>query len=117
MKTDDHRDDIAFTERVRSALDAAGVPDDVVDRLGAARRQAVAIADARARIVPLPSRWLPMGAMAATVLAAVLLRGPPNIPAVPFDDDLQLAAVDDLDLLENLEFAAWMVESDAGDAI
>jgi hypothetical protein len=115
MKWDDEQDEVVFTAQVRDALNATPLSEDVVDRLRVARRAAVAAIEPRR--VSLPTRWLPMGAMAATVVAAVLLRGPTNAPALPFDDDQQLAVAQDIDLLENLEFAAWMVESDASSAI
>jgi hypothetical protein len=115
MKPNDTRNDTAFAEAARNTLDAAVLSGDIVERLRAARRAAVDAADAQ--VIALPSRWLPIGAMAATVLAAVLLRGPQPDSMLPLDDEAQLAAVQDLDLLENLEFVAWMVESDGGDPI
>src|SRR5262245_24810329 len=108
-------DDDILIERVRERLqdvvETDPLPSEVVARLAAARRAAVAaIPD---KPVYVPSAWLTVGAMAATLLAAVLLR--PAIDIDPLlDDDVQLAA-ENLDLLENLEFAAWMDESDGND--
>src|SRR5262245_61588721 len=68
--------DDAFIAHVRERLDrtvsAEALTPDVVNRLAASRRYAVAaVPDVR---VYVPTTWLPVGAMAATLVAAVLLR-------------------------------------------
>jgi hypothetical protein len=116
--TADERESTDFVARVLDVLDAEPLPDQVIERLATARRRALAEAAAgQAARLPAPGRWLPVGALAATLLAAVLLgRGAPPAPAPPLEDDVQLAAVENLELLENLDFAAWMVETDVPDA-
>ena len=115
----DRTTDEAFIERVREQLDrtvdAQALTPDVLARLGASRRAAVAAVPERP--VYVPPAWLPVGAMAATLVAAVLLRPAMDGDGVTplLDDDIQLAAAENLDLLENLEFAAWMDESDGSD--
>jgi hypothetical protein len=91
-------------------LEQDTLPADVVERLAAARRMAVARVD---RPVPVPlNSWIPAGAMAATLLAVGLL-------VVEFaGQDLPLLveevqAVQHLELLEDIELFAWMVEQDA----
>jgi len=113
----DERQSGEFVARVRDVLDAEPLPGAVVERLATARRRALAEAGAgrRARLRA-PGRWLPVGALAATLLAVVLLEHSAPVPAPPLEDDVQLAAVENLELLENLDFAAWMVETDVPDA-
>jgi negative regulator of sigma E activity len=118
MNTDDSRSADEFAARVCRILDAEPFPAGVAERLATARRQAIAEAVAGRPAVQRapPRRWVPVGALAATLLAVVMLRQGAEVPALPLDDDVQLAAVADLELLENLEFAAWMVEADVLDA-
>src|SRR5262245_5977943 len=119
MSGDRHSTDEAFIARVRERLDrTVGVESltpEVVSRLAAIRRDAVAAVPEAP--VYVPTSWLPVGALAATLVAAVLLRpGMDGDGMAPlFDDDIQVAAAENLDLLENLEFAAWMDESDGSD--
>lgn len=106
--------DADFVKRVRGVLDAEALTPAIAERLRAVRRGAVAAMSIRP--VYVPKRWLPVGALAATLLAVVMLR--PSIDpgaTLVLDDEVQLAAAADIDLLENLEFAAWMVESDGND--
>ena len=111
MTADEH-ESVEFVARVREPL-----PGAVIERLATARRRALAEALARqpARLRA-PGRWLPVGALAATLLAVVLLQRSAPVPALPLEDEVQLAAVENLELLENLDFAAWMVETDVPDA-
>ena len=115
MNPEQPRTDEVFVEQVRGVLDAQLLPPDLTVRLRVARRNAVAAVTSTSPRIP--TVWLPVGALAAMLLAVVLLRPPPDLDAAPpLDDAMQLAAAADLDLLENLEFAAWMVESDGSDA-
>jgi len=117
MNADDRLAD-QLAARVRAVLDAQSLPTEVAERLATARRRAIAEVsgrDAGLHHVP-PRRWVPVGALAATLLAVVMLRQAGEVPALPLDDDVQLAAVENLELLENLEFAAWMIDADVLDA-
>jgi hypothetical protein len=102
-------------ERVRGVIDAQPLPPDVAARLAAGRRKAVAAVPDKPLYVP--AAWLPVSALAATLLAVVLLRPTTDMDGVAplLEDEAQVAAVENLDLLENLEFAAWMDASDAND--
>lgn len=115
MSADHRPSDEVLIDRIRSVVDAEPLPPDVVTRLAAGRRKAVATVANRPLYVPRP--WLPVGALAATLVAVVLLRPAIDMETMtpPLEDDVQLAAAADLDLLENLEFAAWMDESDDTD--
>ncbi|HET6471519.1 MAG TPA: hypothetical protein VFG38_06730 [Pseudomonadales bacterium] len=105
MNDDRHGADDAFVAQVRDVLDRVAPPDEVRTRLAAARRRAVASLD---RVVPrAPARWVPVGALATTMLA-VFLSVAVQRPAPPAIDVQQLAAVEDMDLLMDLEFVAWL---------
>ena len=107
--------DRAFADRARELLEAQRVPDDVAARLRQARQMAVESVDA-------PSRWrgvtrllAPAGGLAAGALVAlVFLRGGPA--ALPDMDERELAAVAEMELLDDMEFVAWLIETedDAG---
>ena len=117
-----------------AALDAhaAAVPDALAERLARARALALAELDAGAvagtpAVQPsrVPRRWVPTFALAATLLFAVGVwdrtAGPavsPSSPVSPLastvpplpalDDPQEARAVQDMELLDDLEFVAWM---------
>jgi hypothetical protein len=97
--------DDAFVAQVRDVLDRTRVADDVRTRLAAARRRAVASLDAP--VPRAPAQWVPVGALATTLLA-VFLSVAVQRPTPPLVDEQQLATVEDMDLLMDLEFAAWL---------
>lgn len=92
----------------------------VAERLAAARQQAVALLDGPERKA-LP-RLLPWGAAltsaAALLLAIVFWPGPGDsgLAPLPLVDADELAAARDLELLEELEFIAWLDEQQADHA-
>ena len=84
-----------------------GLDPEVLARLGAMRRRAVALVDH-----PAPTAigaWAPTSAVAATILAVGIaftnVQGPS--PTV-FDNEFEQLAAQDMELLEDLEFLAWM---------
>lgn len=114
---DDRNDDFGdeqqstFAARAREVLDAQPLPDDVAARLRHARRAAVESLDAR-------PRWggarllAPAGGLAAGALVAlVFLRGGPVV--LPEADERELAAMAEMELLDDMEFVAWLIENDA----
>lgn len=106
--------DDEFVSRLRAALDAQSLAPDVADRLAAARRRAVASVDAP--IPRAPAAWIPVGALASTLLVVGMFSvaiDRENAP--PFADDVQFAVAQDLDLLDDLEFVAWL-DADGADA-
>ena len=90
-------------------LERSTVPTDVADRLAAARRATVARLD---RPVPAAlSTWIPAGAMATTLVAVgLLITEFANQDSPLLVDEVQ--AVQHLELLEDIELFAWMVEQD-----
>jgi len=107
----------AFVTAARRMLDAGdGALDPlVVARLGAIRRAAVATMEPSSAKVF--ARWVPASAAACTLLAAGLFAWSVKIPALPvFDDELAQLAAEDMELLDDIEFVAWMVEADVPDA-
>src|SRR4030095_6359871 len=115
-ETPSDADDV-FVARVRGVLDAGdGALDPAVaDRLAAMRRAAVAALDVpRAAEV---ARWIPASAAAGMLVAVGLFAWSVRIPDLPvFDDDESVLAAQDLDLLDDIEFVAWMVAQDGDDA-
>ncbi|MCX7064967.1 MAG: hypothetical protein NT024_10515 [Proteobacteria bacterium] len=112
---DDRRlSDDDFVDQVRDALDQRGLAPEITQRLAAARHRAIAAIDVPAPRAP--TTWVPASALAMTLLVVGLLsvtidRG----IAPPLEDLPQLTAVEDMDLLMNLEFVAWL-DSDNVDA-
>jgi hypothetical protein len=90
-------------------LEQSTVPPDVADRLAAARRAAVARVD-RPVAAP-PGAWIPAAAMATTLIAVGLLVVEFSGRDLPLLVE-EVQAVQHLDLLEDIELFAWMVEQD-----
>jgi hypothetical protein len=110
-------DDEAFATTARSLLDAgdASLDSEVGRRLAAARRAAVAALTATP--VAHAARWIPASAAAGTLLAVALFAWSVRIPALPYYDDEQAAlAAQELELLDEIEFVAWMAAEVGGDA-
>ena len=96
------------------------LPEAVRSRLAASRREAVALLDESEN-----GRWsltgwfAPRGlavAAAASVAAIALWVGltSPEEPALPLLSAPEVAVVQDLELLEELEFLAWLEEESQG---
>ena len=109
-------DEDALLARAREALQGDDLPGHIQSRLRQARADAVASTAASAGTRAGNSLWLvPAGALGAVALAAVLLRNAPaNHP--PLLDEQEMAAAMEMDVLEEMEFLAWMLETepDAG---
>jgi len=102
-----------FVAQAKRVLDEAALSPEILARLSAARRLAVAKADARVATPRVPPRWIPAGALATTVLAvgiATVAMDARQLPA--FDDARALAAAQDVELLDDLEFLAWLPDDD-----
>jgi hypothetical protein len=106
MSADDRRGDDEFVGQVRAVLDAQPLALELTDRLTAARRRAVASVDLP--IGRVPAAWIPVGALATTLLTVGLTVAIDNRAIPPLDDDVQIATVEDMDLLMDLEFVAWL---------
>ena len=99
-----------FVERVKNQLDrhAATVDDSTTARLGAARRRALHTQAQR------PRRWLPAAGLAtaaAALLAVLVLMQPSQRPEI--NGELWMTQ-DDIEVIEELEFYAWLEATQAG---
>ena len=102
-------DDAKFLADVRAVLDTSALPDGVPERLAAARRAAVAAVEPRRNASAPPAPWIPVAALATTVLAVAVAITATDTHVLPVVDDARaLAAAQDLELLEDLEFLAWL---------
>jgi hypothetical protein len=114
-RQDNDQSDEAFVHELerRLAAEVDQLPADVSARLQEMRRQASVAAD-----VPAPRRRLwwsaaLAGAGAVALAVGVSLTGTSTeVPPLPQATDLELAASADLELLEELEFLAWLDEED-----
>lgn len=113
------REEAEFAERVGNVLRdrELGTDNDVLERLSAARREAVAVADVRKGRSGLSRPWgFGIGGSAATVallLAVFLDSGEQKYPPL---DDVDFTVAQEAELLEDLEFVAWMLAVEADDS-
>lgn len=116
MSDDQDRSEREFSERARQLFreSVAGLDGETRARLRQARASAVAAA-AHRRPWLAPGRLVPAGAVAAALLAVALWwalpdpGAPPVATAVLDDLDLLLEG-EELELFEDLEFYAWLLE-------
>ncbi len=117
----------AAEARLAEALTAErdAIAPDVRERLGAMRREAVRLAEESADTPAFSLRgWLgalPMTATAAAGLAFALAVGvwlaaapDAGLEPLPAISEAEAAVMQDLELLEELEFLAWLEEESAG---
>lgn len=115
MSTANH--DEEFERRARAAF------EDSTDRLDAATRSRLtqaryaALQATRAKPRWLGWTWgLPAG-LAAMLAVTLLFNGRgSDVPAPTTLDDLQIVASENLDMLENVEFYAWLDDQDSASA-
>lgn len=111
-------DDDQFSARLAQELDRANrrLPDPVLNRLKEARLRAVAEAGkAPGRSWGVP-RWLTAGGLATAAVVVVAVSFwytlprpiPPGVPVEYLD---QLAARENRDMIENLDFYRWLEET------
>ncbi len=88
-----------------------------LSKLHQARSQAL---KRRVRILPGYTGWLGTGALTASFAVALVYfdQSPPPLPAI-YEDPLQQAAAEDMELMDDLEFMAWLVleEGDNDNAV
>ncbi len=104
-----------FEQRAREALRRSELDLEParMQQLQQARREAVAAAE-RSLSNQSVSRlwwWLPTGAVATVALVVGLMISPGPEP-IPVLDPLAMSAAQDMDLLTELEFVAWMLEQE-----
>lgn len=113
-----------FESRVQQALESAAddIAPEVAERLAAMRRSAVAELDEHSGR-RFGFGWRPAGAFAAAAAAVALavglfvFSGTGPVAVMPeVSDEPEFAALQDLDVLTELEFLAWLEEEerDAG---
>ena len=104
-----------FEQRARETLRRSELElePERVQQLQQARREAVAAAERSLsdQSVRRLWWWLPTGAVAAVALVVGLMLNPGPEP-VPVLDPLEMSAAQDMDLLTELEFVAWMLEQE-----
>lgn len=103
----------------RAAFDASVEAGDAATHARLARARAAAIGELRGRPIARSAVWLPVGAAAAALLAALLWRQEDSVvapvsPALAFEDLDLVAGGEDFDLLgEDADFLAWAVDAAA----
>lgn len=96
-----------WNEKAQRALRESeeDLPESVRQRLGEARRAAVTAAD-----TPNSMSWTPfLGALASAALFLVLVMPRSATQSLPLLEDTEMAAAQEVELLEELEFVAWML--------
>jgi hypothetical protein len=111
----DNETDDAFSSEARRLLDESTEHMDAatLSRLHQVRNRA--LATPRSRSVPWYG-WASGGAVAASVLVALILFDTPQPSPVFYDDQSQQAAAENIELLEDMEFMAWMLLQEESDA-
>lgn len=106
-----------FIVRIKEVLDeeSASLDAEIQRRLTQARMKAIARLGA-IEVTPQKTAWLgwvPVTAMAAGLLAVGIYQNQARhpLPAI-YQDPVQQSAAENMELLENLEFAAWLVLKD-----
>jgi hypothetical protein len=119
MNDEEWRD---LERRSRAAFDASVEAQDGATRSRLARARSAALAELKQRRAGGPLVWLPAGAAAAAIFAAVLWqRGeravePPGAAAIAYEDLDIVAGGEDFALLgEDADFLAWAVAESYGD--
>jgi hypothetical protein len=87
-------------------LDAA-----TLSKLHQARNRAVeSVGKSGGKKLPAYSGWLGAGAMAASLAVGVVYfnQQPPPLPAI-YEDPVQQAAAEEIELMDDLDFVAWLV--------
>ena len=103
-----------FAIRVKEVLDdeLESLDADTQRQLAQARMKAIARLGATESTQQRPAwiSWVPASAMAAGLLAVGIYQNQVQrpLPAI-FQDPVQQSAAENMELLENLEFAAWLV--------
>ena len=110
-------DDGIFADKLGAALREAELDVDphTLESLAAARRQAVKAAESRKPLWSAPISWALTGTVAAAVLTiAVFLSSGEGRDFPPLGQP-EFAAAQDAELLEELEFVAWMLAMEDSD--
>ena len=115
--TDPPNDDLENHLQQSLEDDARKIPAEIASRLAAIRHEAVReIPEQRTSWF---AHWqlVTAGGVAAVVIVAVLmtivLGGDEDLMRIPITPDAEIAAAQELEILEELEFLAWLEEEDS----
>ncbi len=107
-----------LAKRARDSVRDARLPDDVKRRLRLARAEAVEqVGNTHAGTFFGSGRWLLPAGAAASLALAVVLVGNNHTEVMPVLDEQELAAATEMDLLDDIEFLAWMLEEEGDEAV
>ena len=103
-----------FVVRIKEILDeeSANLDAETQSQLTQARMNAIARLRATQSTQQRPAwiSWVPASAMAAGLLAVGIHQNQAQLPLPAiYQDPVQQLAAENMELLENLEFAAWLV--------
>ena len=100
-----------FDNKAKDLLDkhVDGLDAATLSKLHQARNQALESAGKRVGL-PAYSGWVGAGAMAASLVVGVVYfnQQPPPLPAI-YEDPIQQAAAEEIELMDDLDFVAWLV--------
>lgn len=108
----ERQDNQAFERRTRALFDDSTADLNAATRSRLTQARHVALDAARAKS-HWTSKWtwgLPSGAAAMLAVTLMLNRPASDVPLPAALDDLQIIASENLELLENVEFYAWLDE-------
>ncbi len=121
MNDDEMRE---LERKTRAAFDASVESQDAATRSRLARARAKALEELHRRRLAGSSVWMPAGAAAAALVAALLWQreqgAAPEVPDVDVAlEDLEIVAGgEDFDMLrEDEDFVAWAAEEDLSDGV
>jgi len=110
------KDEELFVSRVRDALDNEMLDEDISERLATARRNALNELDTAKKTSQGNWYWIiwaPASAMAVALFAMAVFLSSPKIPEFPYyESELQAATAGELELMQELEFVAWMLSEE-----
>ena len=121
MHEDENKDiegALPFEEKARQLLDESlsSIDGATLSRLHQSRNRALE----RKKILKPWIQWSGGGAIAASILftASLYYQPAPTLPSI-YEDPAQQAAAEDIELLNDLEFVAWLLleESEDGESI
>lgn len=106
----------AIVDRARESMRDHQLPDDIQRRLRIARSEAVTKIGSGSSLIDTlfgNGRWLLPAGAAATLMLAVALISSNDPELMPLLEEQELAAATEMELLEDIEFLAWMLEEES----
>ena len=107
------KDEALFLAQVKDTLDDDALDQSITERLAVARRNALNELEAGETSTGLNWPWFiwaPAGAVVIAFFTIAMTLSSANIPEFPYyESELQAATALELELMEELEFVAWML--------